>query len=278
MRLPGAAPATKLALATAEVVRARLQGALRRPRPPVPDAARPEDIPSVAIAGAHDRVLAEIDQDGFAFAVHPADEPYFNRRADRLRKRRYELHVVLHRGAVCVRKSFRRQDELASVATRAWGALGLLFFTEAAALLRLDDAGCAPRLRDVHVPSQTLYMDYIHGETLQRRFAAHTPGLTDLDGASDAIDDPDRERREHAAFAAHADEALRDAIAGLMRAMTDRGVAPMDIKLGNAIVGARTGAVYWIDFELAALRGAAGYARHLAEHRRRVATWFGVPA
>lgn len=244
--------------------------------PPVDDAPRVDEIPSVAELGAGDRVLAEIDQDGFAFAVHPADEPFFNRRPEKLRKRRYELDIVLHRGAVCVRKSFVRQDELASRSTKLWGRLGLLFYTETAALLRLEALGCAPRLQDVDFRSQTIYMDYIHGDTLQRWLSARAHGLTDLDAASTGIDDTAREQREHAAFADHADDALRESIAALVRSMNDRGVAPMDVKLGNVVKGARTGRVYWIDFELAALRGTAGYDALLAEHHRRVQQWFGI--
>lgn len=248
----------------------------RTPPEPVDDAARLHDIPSVAVLGAGDRVLAEIDQDGYAFAVHPADEPYFNERAEKLRKRRYELDIVLHRGAVCVRKSFSRQDELASRGTRFWGKLGLLFYTEAAALLRLEHLGCAPRLQDLSVRSQTVYMDYVRGDSLQRRLAKVASGITDLDGASEGVDDHAREQREHEAFAAHADPALRAAIEQLVISMNDAGVAPMDIKLGNVIIGAKTGTPYWIDFEMAVMRGLPRYAEHLAEHHRMVNEWFGL--
>ena len=71
-----------------------------------PDAVTPVEIPSVAELGPGDRVLAEIDQDGFAFAEHPADEPFFNRRTEKFPRLRYRLHVVLYRGRVCVRKQF----------------------------------------------------------------------------------------------------------------------------------------------------------------------------
>src|SRR6184192_3207911 len=50
---------------------------------PLEDALRPEAIPSIARGRREDRLLAEIDQDGFAFAEDPIDAPFFDRRADR---------------------------------------------------------------------------------------------------------------------------------------------------------------------------------------------------
>src|SRR4051812_3774158 len=43
--------------------------------PPLEDAVHAEAIPSVAQGNGQDRILAEIDQDGFAFAEDPVDRP-----------------------------------------------------------------------------------------------------------------------------------------------------------------------------------------------------------
>jgi len=277
LRIPGGNAAGQLLMANFETLRALARRELATPPPPVADAALADEIPSVAEIGRGDRVLAEIDQDGFAFAVHPADEPYFNRRSEKLPKRRYHLHVVLHRGAVCVRKRFAGQDPLASRGVRFWSRLGLQFGTEAAALLRLRHTACAPRLQDVHVPTQTLYLDYLRGDTLQHRYAGLGASLLDLDAGPDAsIDDPRRERREAEVFAEHADGSLRECVASLVRAMNRCGVAPLDVKLGNVVVGAKTGALYWIDFERAALASFPRYQSRLAEHRELVDRWFGL--
>jgi len=40
----------------------------------------------------------------------------------------------------------------------------------------------------------------------------------------------------------------------MMRAINARGVAPLDIKLGNFIRGATSGRLHWIDFEFARIR------------------------
>ena len=40
----------------------------------------------------------------------------------------------------------------------------------------------------------------------------------------------------------------------MAREINARGVAPLDIKLGNFIRGASTGRLYWIDFEICRLQ------------------------
>ena len=70
-------------------VRAALRagGRVVPPASSLEDCLPPGSIPSVAAGGRHDRVLAEIDQEGFAFAIDPVDEPFFNRRNSKLRRR-----------------------------------------------------------------------------------------------------------------------------------------------------------------------------------------------
>jgi hypothetical protein len=42
------------------------------------------------------------------------------------------------------------------------------------------------------------------------------------------------------------------------------------------LVGEKTGALYWLDFERAALESAPRYPEFLAEHHRLVDQWFGL--
>lgn len=276
-RVPGAVAASKLIVVELETLRAVLGGALRRSPGPVPDAVTPHEIPSVAELGPGDRELAEIDQDGFAFAAHPADIPFFNRRAQRFPRLRYRLDVVLYRGHVCVRKQFTGQPKDAPLGPRLWSLLGLFFYTEAAALLRLRDQAIAPRLRGVHLASRTLFMDYVRGQTLQHEIAGRGRKILDIDLAPlGQLFDPDRDRREIEALAGEGGEAYRDRIEELVRTMNARGIAPLDVKLGNVLIGEKTGALYWLDFERAALDTVPGYAAHLAEHHRLVDAWFGL--
>jgi len=276
-RVPGGEAAIKLLLVQAETLRAVLGRSLDRGAAPVPDALTPHEVPSVAELGPGDRVLAEIDQDGFAFAEHPADVPFFNRRARKFPRLRYRLDVVLHQGHVCVRKQFTGQPEGAPLGPRLWGLLGLFFYTEAAALLRLRDQPFTPRLRGAHLASRTLFMDYIRGRTLQHEVAAHGRKILDVDLAPlGQLFDPDRDRREIEAFTGEGGASYRPRIEELVRAMNARGVAPLDVKLGNVLIGEKTGGLYWLDFERAALAPAPGYEARLEEHHRLVDAWFGL--
>src|SRR5437764_8463258 len=81
-----------------------VNGASVLSRGPLADALRPESIPSVKAGKWHDRVLAEIDQDGFSFAVDPQDAPFFDKRGQRHRRHVNLLDIVLLGGHGCVRK------------------------------------------------------------------------------------------------------------------------------------------------------------------------------
>lgn len=276
-RIPAVNAVSKLVAVRLETVQAVLQRRLDESPLPVPDALTPDDIPSVAELGPSDRVLAEIDQDGFAFAVHPADVAFFNRREEKLPRIRYHLHIVLHRGHVCVRKQFTGQPPGAPLIPRFLSMLGLFFYNETTALLRLRDLPSVPRIRDVHLFSRTLYMDYVRGQTLQHRIAAKGEQVLDIDLAPlGQLLDPARERREIAAFAREDGDAYRPRIEELVLAMNSRGVAPLDVKLGNVVVGEKTGALYWLDFERAGIEGTPQYEKHLVEHRALVDHWFGL--
>jgi hypothetical protein len=275
--VPGAEAASKLVVVRVETLAALARRRLADDPPPVPDAVTPGEVPSVAELGPADRVLAEIDQDGFAFAAHPSDEPFFNRRAEKFPRLRYRLHVVLYRSRVCVRKQFVGQPGGVPLGAKLLSLAGLFFYTEAAALLRLRDTGFVPVLRGLSIVTRTLYMDYIRGETLQHRMAARGARLLDIDLATTGqLFDPERDRWESEAFASKGDPAHRDRIESMIRAMNGQGVAPLDVKLGNVLIGEKTGDLYWLDFERAALDPVPGYARHLAEQRRLSDERFGL--
>jgi len=276
-RVPGGEAASKLLLVRLETLAALARRRLADDPLPVPDAVTPPEIPSVAELGPGDRVLAEIDQDGFAFATHAADEPFFNRRAQKFPRLRYRLHVVLYRGRVCVRKQFVGLPAEVPLGPKLWSISGLFFYTEATALFRLRDTGFVPVLRGVSVVSRTLYMDYIRGATLQHQLAARGAKLLDIDLAPlGQLFDPDRDKWEREAFAREGGEDTRGRIESLVRAMNARGVAPLDVKLGNVLIGEKTGALYWLDFERAGIAPVPGYADQLREHHRLVDEHFGL--
>src|SRR5947209_14082184 len=85
-----------LVAARAEVQAAlRADGGLLTPRRPAEDALRPALVPSIASGDFTDRVLAEIDQDGFAFASDPIDQSFFNRRDQRAPRQQNLIDIVL---------------------------------------------------------------------------------------------------------------------------------------------------------------------------------------
>src|SRR5512142_1592304 len=88
--------AVNLLCARSEVEAAlRAGGGAVPPAPALDDALRPELIPSVAQGRWDDRILAEIDQDGFAFADDPIDAPFFERRAERRPRPQNRVHIAL---------------------------------------------------------------------------------------------------------------------------------------------------------------------------------------
>jgi hypothetical protein len=97
----------------------------------------------------------------------------------------------------------------------------------------------------------------------------------DLNPLGQKLDDPERDQRESEAFEREGG-AFRAAVAELVQIMNGRGVAPLDVKLGNVLIGEKTGALYWLDFERSAISGAVGYEARLREHHERVNRWFGL--
>jgi hypothetical protein len=272
-------------------VKAALRAGPFEPAPPPDDAPAPGAIPSIAAGRREDRVLAEIDQDGFAFAVDPLDEAYFNRRAQRTKRQHNLLDVTLVAGRVCVRKRFRiypngarawghRPVSAYELASRAlWASLRLYLYSEAAALLRLRDLPFVPKLRAVDPRDCSISLDYVQGENL--RAVAARGGAPVFDGDLARVPElrrlsgDDLQRREVALLQATAGGGFRAEIASMTREVNARGVAPLDIKLGNFIRG-DSGRLYWIDFEIAGLSSEACWQPDLAEQHRTIEELFGL--
>ena len=266
---------------------AALQGA-----PAVADDVTPAEIPSVARRGPGDRVLAEIDHDGFAFALAPEDEPYFNRRGEKHPRQQHLLDVVLLGGRVCVRKRFRRPRRDAvrfgdrPVPAREWAqrslwvTLKLPLYNEAAALLRMRDLPFTPKLRAFDAARNTLHMDYLRGSSLRHAAAAAGAPVhdTDLRGDRDlaGLSADELDAREIGLLDQREPADYRAGIAAMARAINDRGVAPLDIKLGNFMRGEKTQRLYWIDFEISRLASQPRWQADLARQHDILRRLFGV--
>ena len=280
-RVTGDGP-QNLLRARAEVMSAIQSGALAQARP-LDDGLPPAAVPSIAAGGLDDRVLAEIDQDGFTFATDPRDEGYFNRRARQVPRQQNLVDVTLLDGRICVRKRFRgfrfgarrwgdRPVPAQEWARRAfWVNLGLFLFTEAAALLRLQDLPFVPKLRAIDFADRALYVDFVHGTSLRSLAARGGAPVHDNDLARDPqlsqLSARELERREVTLLEAACGGDFRREIASMTREVNARGVAPLDIKLGNFIRGAATGRLYWIDFEICRLASQPNWEADLARER-----------
>ena len=270
--------------------RGEVMAALRMGRGAVPPAASlddvlsPRTVPSIAAGQRHDRVLAEIDQDGFAFAVDALDVPYFNRRARRVPRQQNLVDIVLLDGRVCIRKRFRgfrfgarrwgdRPVPAYEWARRSlWVNLGLFLYSEAAALLRLHDLPFVPKLRAIDVKDRAIYIDYLDGESLRYQAAKTGAAVHDRDLAADPVlsqlSARELERREVSLLeAAGAGNSFRRELSAMVREVNARGVAPLDIKLGNFIRGATTSRLYWIDFEICRISSQPRWEADLAVER-----------
>lgn len=276
-------PVVKRFAAGSEVSRFLRSGESSRDWSFSPDAVTAAQIPSVALRGTADRVLAEIDQDGFAFAIDPADESFFNRRATKLprKKKYYPLTIVLREGLVCVRKQFRRPQIQAGARKWVSGFLGVNFYNEAAALLRMRSCAGTPQLRFLDLTARTIYMDYIRGESLKQQIARAGTKLYDLDLDHDpvlaALSREDRTQREFENLSDHfTGPEFLGALDRLVEEVNRCGVTVADIKLEHVIVGEATGALHWLDFEWSRLDIYPRWEQSLDEQWRDLRTFFRI--
>jgi hypothetical protein len=270
IRVPLLSGFRKLIIARGEVRRGLAELNLGSSEASASDFLIAQDIPRAAAVAPHDRELARIDQDGFAFALDPRDQSLFPGRERELPRKRYHIDIVLRAGKVCARKRFGRQSiRKTGLRNWWWNLLGLPFYTEAASLLRLRDCPGVPLVREIDVRSRTIYMSYIRGMSLRHHVAINGPGVHDLE----IQNDPDLRRlsnealheRECALFNRCFGSAQKEPIKELIHAMNERGVVVLDTKLGNVIIADRSKSPYWVDFERAHLKAFPGWNKKLRE-------------
>jgi hypothetical protein len=207
-------------------------------------------IPSVALDERLDRVLADIDQDGFIFAVAERDAQFFNTRNTMVPRRHHRVQIVLTGGFVRIRKTVLRKAN-AGIIARIHELLQWEFYLEAAALLRLRGLAGVPSIRRVDPCQGVIEMDYIWGPDLRQVLIA----------SSSHIDYTDVHRRFHDVVA-DPDNELSQQISQLLINVMNRGVIPRDIDAENFIRARHSAKVYLIDFNLAYLRPIPGWQSH----------------
>jgi serine/threonine protein kinase len=237
-------------------------------------------VPSIVAGKAYDRVLAELDQDGFAFAIDPLDAEFFRGRVKKLPRARHRLEIVLHRGTVCLRKEFLAQPLRLGLKQWLWNALGLPFYNEAAALLRLRDDSCTPPIVDLDPASRSIYMSYIKGNTLRHLISRNGVAVHDLDLSAEpelqALSSEEGQKRETRLLFDFFGNKFTAQIKDVISRLNANGVAPLDIKLGNVIIGEKTQSLYWVDFERAHLKSYPQWEQSLHEQFLLLNRQFGL--
>lgn len=213
-------------LARAEVAWS-LRGSDMRASPESSDRLDPAQIPSVRgnpAGGLQDRVLAEMDQDGFLFAVDPRDKPLFNRRQHFVPRKHHRIQIVLTGGKILLRKT--RIPAVKGVGGRLGEWLKWDLYLEAASLLRLRRSEGFPRLHRIDRREALIEMDFIWG--------------ADVRGG----------------------DLPREATSLLDRAVR-RGIIPRDVHAANFVRAHASGKLYLVDFNLVHLWPIPGWRRHL---------------
>ena len=213
-------------------------------------------IPSVVLGDCRNRVLAEIDQDGFAFAVDQRDARFFNTKASMTPRRHHRIQIVLRGGAVYLRKSVIRKRH-PKILDRIYDFLRWEFYIETAALLRLRELVCVPTIRRIDYRNGSIEMDYILGRDLRQVLA----------NGNDGIAYEEISRSFSALFAGGYQSGILTQITAIVSAVVRHGVIPRDVHPANFIQGQQSKKLYMVDFNLVHLRPVPGwrsYARDLS--------------
>ncbi len=196
-----------------------------------------------------------IDQDGFLQPVRASGKHLMPGRARYLPRNRNRLEVIQCGNQLVLRKHFGIVPPWrGGFKTWFWGLLGLSFWTEAEAMLRLDGLAVVPRLVKINVLRRTITREYIVGMSLRHRAALRGVPVHDVDVAKDPVlknlNDAQRTRREAELLAPILDDRLKAKIFEGAASLLERGVALGDVHLANVVVSEASGCPYWIDFEL----------------------------
>jgi hypothetical protein len=212
-------------------------------------------VPSVARAGCRDRVLAEIDQDGFVFACDACDMGLFNTRDIMIPRKHHRVQIVLAGESVRLRKSnIRGGGSFARVSKY----LQLDFYLEAAALLRLHKLAFVPTVRRIDPGQGIIEMDYIWGQDLRQVFAG---GASEIQ--YDRVFEIFRDLgARHGEISRQIAELLSEAIAC--------GVIPRDVHPANFVQARRSRKLYMVDFNFSHLRPIPGWRFHRRSLERAV--------
>jgi hypothetical protein len=202
----------------------------------------PDGLPVHLIPSAADdpkeRIIGEVDQDGFVFPVDLRDRAVFHGREKLVPRKHHRIWLVLSDGRICLRKMLVAQEPGIFGRLRRYLRWGM--YIEAAALLRLRGSPGFPGFRRIDPQLGILEMDFVWGRDLRH------------DGMND--------------------EAV-DEMSNLVGRAIDCGVIPRDIHPGNFIRAHRSGALYMVDFNMIYLRPIPGWRSYLPSSERQMSQY-----
>lgn len=235
-------------LARLEVTRALLRNQIEGANE-CEDALPPSLIPSVRLNN-RDCVLAEIDQDGFLFAIEQCDIPFFNTKEVMAPRKYHRLQIVLTKGAIRIRKSSLCRKS-GSFLSHIRDLLQWELYLEAAALLRLRGLENVPAIRRIDPRQGTIEMDYVWGRDLRQIIS---------DGRREI--DYEDVSRVFSNLVSQNDGEISRQISDLLTKVMGRGVIPRDIHAANFIRAWHSERLYLVDFNLVYLRPLPGWRSH----------------
>lgn len=209
------------------------------------DSLSPSLIPSVALGNCEDRVLAEIDQDGFVFAVNQLDSEFFSSKSEMTPRIHNRIEIVLRGGAIYLRKSAIKEKRV-GLQRRVFCFLRSDFYMETAALLRLRELDFIPAIQRFDTRQAVIEMDYIWGRDLRQ--------IISMDAEN--IDYDDVSRKFDAIMAADDQNEVSMQMSRILGEVVARGVILRDIHAGNFIQGRHSNKLYLVDFNFVHLRSA----------------------
>jgi hypothetical protein len=214
-------------------------------------------VPSFALGDCNDRILAEVDQDGFVFATDQRDAILFNTKGAMSWRKHHRIQIVLRGSMVFLRKAMVRKQHV-EIPDRIREFLQWEFYIETAALLRLRGLACVPTIRRIDCRDGTIEMDYIWGRDLRQILASGTHEIS-----------YEEISRSFAALVAagNTDDMSRQ-LAETVINVIRRGVIPRDVHAANFVWGQRSNRLYMVDFNLVYLYPVPGWRSHV-----RALTW-----
>lgn len=201
-------------------------------------------------------VLGEFNQDGFLITPNYSHDLLSPQEFPGERRRWRRLELISRNDALCVRKTFPHSMENSALSKFV---CALDYWTEAAALIRLQGLPFVPVLLEVNSAELSVTMEYLAGDNLRN--------LLGQKHARQRYDTLDHTFEESVT---EAGPATGRQVAAMLEALLSRGVAPRDLHPANFVRRTRSGQLCVVDFHLSWLRPVPAFWKKAGELRQLI--------